>query len=372
MAGLSLAFYLNKSFLRDKQILIIDREAKDKNDHTWCFWQKEESAFEEKVFHRWKTLWFHGTDDFSALLNLGGYEYKMIRALDFYEHTHRKLSENKNITFLRSDIQIINSENEGALVVTGAGEFFAKEFVFDSFTRKNYDNPKYQNLWQHFAGWEIETEDEVFNPNEPTLFDFRVEQKGECRFIYILPFSANKALIELTVFSENILEKSEYEFYLKKYISEILKVKNYKIAGTENGIIPMSDEPHEQNPSSKVIRIGTAGGYVKPSTGYSFARAQRSLQNLVKKMELRQPVIVNQPSRWKLYLDSVLLDVLRTDRHPAADVFTQLFKRNKTTQVLKFLDEDTELAEDLRIMQSVPLLPFVKSAIDVASRKIGA
>ncbi len=39
MAGLSLAYYLNESrSLRDKKVLIIDRDAKTANDHTWCFW----------------------------------------------------------------------------------------------------------------------------------------------------------------------------------------------------------------------------------------------------------------------------------------------------------------------------------------------
>ena len=72
MAGLSLAFYLNKSAkLRTKKVLIIDRNAKNKNDHTWCFWEKESGAFEEIIFRKWKSVRFHGTRDFSASLDLG-------------------------------------------------------------------------------------------------------------------------------------------------------------------------------------------------------------------------------------------------------------------------------------------------------------
>ena len=40
MAGLSLAFYLNQSTLKNQSILIIDREIKSANDHTWCFWEQ--------------------------------------------------------------------------------------------------------------------------------------------------------------------------------------------------------------------------------------------------------------------------------------------------------------------------------------------
>lgn len=369
MAGLSLAFYLNRGTLRDKKILIIDRDAKTENDHTWCFWQKEKSAFEEIVFHRWKTLWFHGTENFSELLDFGDYEYKMIRAVDFYQFIRRELSENPNVSFLQTGISSINTAKN--VVAIESGEFAAREFVFDSFTRKTYDDPKYQNLWQHFVGWTIETEEKVFAADEATLFDFRVDQKGECRFVYILPFSENAALLEYTIFSDNLLEKSEYEFYLKDYISRILKTENYKILETESGVIPMSDEPHVQIPSPKTIRIGTAGGYVKPSTGYSFARTQKHLQNLVKNLEISDSKLQipdSTLSAWKSYLDRVLLNVLRTKKHSAADVFTQLFKRNETAQVLRFLDEESDFAEDLRIMQSVPLAPFTKAAIEEASK----
>ena len=190
MAGLSLAFYLNQSTLHDKKILIIDREIKNQNDHTWCFWEKEENPFESIIYRKWSNVWFYGTNDFSEFLSLDNYAYKMIRAVDFYQFILSQINENESFSFLQAEI--LSVEND--VVKTNKGEFSADKFVFDSFTRKTYDNPKYQNLWQHFLGWVIETEAEKFKPNEPTLFDFRVEQKNECRFAYILPFSPKKGL----------------------------------------------------------------------------------------------------------------------------------------------------------------------------------
>lgn len=365
MAGLSLAFYLVQSSLKNKKILIIDREIKNQNDHTWCFWEAEESAFETIIYRKWNGVWFHGTNDFSKFLSLENYLYKMIRAVDFYEFVFSQIKENPNFTFLQAEI--LQVEND--IVKTNQGEFRANEYIFDSFTRKTYDDPNHQNLWQHFLGWVIETDENKFNPSEPTLFDFRVEQNNECRFAYILPISQNKALIEFTVFSDNLLQRQEYEENLRRYISEILNISNFKITETEYGVIPMSDEPHEEFPSEKTIRIGTAGGYVKASTGYSFQRTQRRLQKLVVEMEKGQSSKVKDlRSKWKRYLDSVLLNVLLTKKHSADDVFTNLFRNNKTSQVLKFLDEDTNLAEDLRIMRSVPIVPFTKSAIEVAKK----
>jgi lycopene beta-cyclase len=369
MAGLSLAFYLNESeVLRNKKVLIIDRDAKTGNDHTWCFWEREKGAFEEIVFSKWKSIYFHGTRGFSATLDLGEYEYKMIRSADFYQFVFGKLEQNSNFTFLQNEI--ISVEN--GIVKTNENEFSANELVFDSFTRKTYDNPKYQNLFQHFHGWLVETKNGVFNRREPTLFDFRVEQKGECRFIYILPFSATKALIEFTVFSDNILEKPEYEKNLKKYLADILKIENYKILETETGVIPMSDEPHERFPDKKIIRIGTSGGYIKPSTGYSFKRTQNILQKIVKDLENSKFKIQNSKLKignWKSFLDSVLLDVLLNKKHAADDVFTALFSKNPTPKVLKFLDEETSVREDFEIMKTVPLAPFTKAAVETALKK---
>jgi lycopene beta-cyclase len=366
MAGLSLAFYLNQSRLRDKKILIIDREIKNQNDHTWCFWENGESTFEEIVYRKWNGVWFHGTNGFSEFLSLENYVYKMIRAVDFYDFIWAQIKQNSNFTFLQAEISAV----ENGIVKTNQEDFSANEFVFDSFTRKTYDNPNYQNMWQHFLGWVIETKEEKFEPDEPTLFDFRVEQKNECRFAYIMPLSKNEALIEFTIFSDNLLPPKEYEENLRKYIAEIIKTNDYLIRETESGVIPMSDEPHEENPAPKTTRIGTAGGYVKASTGYTFQRTQRRLQKLVEDLgEGRRAKDEGRRAKWKNYMDSVLLNVLLSKKHPADDVFTHFFRNNRASQVLKFLDEDTSLAEDFRVMQSVPIVPFTKAAIETIFKK---
>jgi len=374
MAGLSLACYLNQNpYFKDKTILIIDREEKNTNDHTWCFWEKGRSPFEEIVFKQWKGVWFHGTDNFSQFLDLQDYNYKMIRAIDFYEYIFGILKQNPNITFLQADILEMNQT-----VKTDQGDFYASEFVFDSCYRSNYDNPKYHNMLQHFKGWVIETQKPAFTINEPTLFDFRTDQKNELRFVYVLPYSETKALIEFTIFSDNLITDAEYEFYLKKYIEETLKFgqfrikpDEYQISETEFGIVPMSDEPHEISPREKVIRIGTSGGYVKASTGYSFQRSQRFLQKLVKSLENNQRLGNGlKLDVWKGFLDTVLLNVMLKNRTPQDEIFTRLFKYNSPVKVLKFLDEDTSFFEDITLINTVPKLPFINAAWNVLIKKI--
>lgn len=374
MAGLSLAFYLNQNpHFKDKSILIIDRDEKNTNDHTWCFWEKGTSPFEEIIFKQWKGVWFHGTDNFSQFLDLQDYTYKMIRAIDFYKYIFGILKQNKNITFLQTDIIALTET-----VKTDQGDFHASEFVFDSCYRSNYDNPKNHNMLQHFKGWVIETTNPAFKVNEPILFDFRTDQKDELRFVYVLPYSETKALIEFTIFSDNLITDAEYEYYLKKYIEETLSVGAYKIkpdeyqiSETEFGIIPMSDEVHEILPMPKVIRIGTSGGYVKASTGYTFQRSQRFLQNLVKSLVTNSKVSNGMKiNYWKGFLDTVLLNVMLKNRTPQDKIFTGFFKNNNPSKVLKFLDEDTTFLEDILFINTVPKPPFIKAAWDVMLKKM--
>ncbi len=384
MAGLSLAFYLNKSSLRDKKILIIDREVKNVNDHTWCFWETGVSPFEEIIFKKWKGVWFHGTENFSQFLDLQDYTYKMIRGIDFYEYIIPILKQNPNITFLNANIEVIGADTDqgikenSPIVKTDKGDFIASEMVFDSSFRSNYNNPKHHNMLQHFKGWVIDTENPVFKVNEPTLFDFRIEQKNELRFVYVLPYSETKALIEFTIFSDNLITHQEYEFYLKKYIEETIKVgeylikaDEYQISETEFGVIPMSDENHEISPMPKVIRIGTSGGYVKASTGYTFQRSQRFLQNLVNALEEHKEDSNGMKiNKWKSILDTILLNVMLEKRAPQDEIFTHLFKNNKASRILKFLDEDTSIFEDLLVINSVQKIPFIKAAWQVMNKKM--
>jgi lycopene beta-cyclase len=72
-------------------------------------------------------------------------------------------------------------------------------------------------------------------------------------------------------------------------------------------------------------------------------------------------------------LDSALLNVLDKGRDQGKRVFTDLFSRNPPQRVLKFLDEDTTLAEDIQIMSSVNIPAFMAALADsLTSRVRGA
>ena len=72
-----------------------------------------------------------------------------------------------------------------------------------------------------------------------------------------------------------------------------------------------------------------------------------------------------------LYYDNILLNVMLKDRVPTHRVFSQLFQKNKASTVLKFLNEKTNFLQELAVMNSVPIPPFVVAAFDEMRPKKG-
>lgn len=214
---------------------------------------------------------------------------------------------------------------------------------------------------QHFKGWVIETSQPVFNPRKATLMDFRVAQQPQTTFVYVMPFSTTRALVEYTIFSEEVLEDEKYENALQNYISKY--IGECRIIEKEFGVIPMTNYRFPVSQGS-IINIGTAGGQTKASSGYTFQFIQKQTKQIVDNL-LRTgsplPIANASSGRFGLY-DSTLLNILYHDKVPGDYIFTQLFKHNKATEILRFLDNETSLWDEWRIIKVLPKLAFTKAA----------
>jgi len=348
---------------RDKKILITDKDSKQKNDRTWSFWETEPGLFEPLVFRCWKKTWFHGRD-FSRLLELAPYEYKMIRGIDFYNHCISLIRQQPNFEICFGNIQSMENRGNRAEVCLDDVKFVA-DFVFNSIL---FEKPVLQKkdyyLQQHFKGWIIETTAPVFKPDEATLMDFRIAQQHGTTFVYVKPFSETRALVEYTLFTENVLSSAEYEQGLRYYISTLAGAESYNIVEEENGIIPMTNYRFPAV-NGRIIHIGTAGGQTKASSGYTFKFIQKHSARLVESLIKNGNPFITQPAgsgRFHFY-DSTLLYILKHNSFPGDKIFTLLFKKNKPQQVLRFLDNESTLGDELKIISALPAWPFLKAAI---------
>ena len=367
-AGLSLLQrMMNHPYFNSKNILIIDKTEKNNNDRTWCFWEQQPGVFEDIVYHRWQQIDFY-SDLFSARFDLLPYQYKMIRGIDLYSKVLNEIKNHPNIELIYDDVQSISNKENYAIVKTSNSEFKA-HYVFNSIMFNDWKQEALQQkdvyvLLQHFKGWLIETSENIFDERIATFMDFRVAQNNGATFVYVLPIAKNKALIEYTLFSKETLEQHEYDDALQDYIQSFLNIKKYTITHTEFGVIPMTNYAFSKG-ENNVINIGTAGSETKASSGYTFQFIQKNTAKIIDALTSNKHPLLKEnvfAKRFNLY-DSILLNVLANKKMNGDKLFAQLFKNNSPQTILKFLDNETNLAEELKIMKSVSLKTFLPAAI---------
>lgn len=361
-AGLSFIIHvLNEPALHDKRILLIEQDNKNLNDRTWCFWERSEGMFQSVVSKEWNAAWFHAKG-YSSLKELQPYKYKMIRGIDFYNHCYQIIKSsgrvelrNERVTSIENIVDAVSVVTDSS-VYTGAYAFNSILFSPPPLLKTNY------YLLQHFKGWVIETEEECFNTEQATLMDFRVDQHEGTTFVYVMPFTKKRALIEYTLFSHEELKDEAYNDGLRNYISTYLGIKSYQIIEEEFGIIPMTDFDFPKS-NGRIINIGTAGGQTKPSSGYTFKFIQKHAEALLQQLKQTGEPFVKQTALMKRFMwyDRVLLHMLHFKKMPGARIFSLLFKRNKIGNIFKFLDNETSVLNELYLLNTLPQIPFMKA-----------
>ena len=343
----------------DKTILLIDSDSKKNNDRTWCFWD-DSNLFDEIISMKWNTALF--ADNKSQIeLNLEPYQYKMIKGLDFYKLIFETISNHENIHFVNQKVLDFQELGNHCMVKTETESFTCNK-IFNSIFKPEIvkSQSKYPFLHQHFIGWFIKSNQSVFNPDCATFMDFSVEQKGNTRFMYVLPTSETEALIEYTLFSKDLLSTSEYEIEIQNYIQK-LGITNYEIIEKEQGNIPMTSYKFWKYNTKNVLNIGSAGGWTKASTGFTFKNTTKKSEALVQflKSESDFRKFHKQGRFW--FYDLLFLDVLNRRNDLGSTVFSSLFKKGNPIVIFKFLDEETSLSEDLQIIWKCPKGLFIRA-----------
>jgi len=112
-----------------------------------------------------------------------------------------------------------------------------------------------------------------------------------------------------------------------------------------------------------MLAVGGEGGLVRASTGYGFARMRRDADVIASSLEtVDHPFDGLATPRRHPWLDAVLLELMQRDPAAVADAFDQLFVRNPTARVLRFLDGRTSPWEDARLVRTLPVGPFLGAA----------
>ena len=361
LSGLLVAYQMAKDdFFVHKKIAIIDKEIKNKNDRTWCFWEKEDGEFNSILSQKWEKA-FVGNHDFEGIFDMNPFCYKMIRSQDFYQFVHQKLSKKDNFTLLTDEIIDWKSSSD-SVIIHGEKAIYETSFLLNSLfdLKPLLNQTKYPYLKQHFVGWFIKTKEPIFDDTVVKFMDFTIEQKENTRFMYVLPTSKNEALFEYTLFSEDLLEKSVYEQEIELYLKN-RGTTDYEITEKESGNIPMSCFRFDQQNSARILFIGTAGGWTKASTGFTFYNSYKQSKKLVSFLKSGKELTQFSKRNRYWFYDLILLEVLHQNNEKGAEIFGLLFQKNKVEDIFIFLNEEGTFLSDLKVMLTLPKWLFIKA-----------
>ncbi len=360
-AGMSLLWSLAETgYMEQHKVALIEPELKDSHDRTWCFWAREDDTWIQRlrpcISHQWTEAKAEGRLD-----ELHPYSYYQVRSADFYAFVKNRLSGLSNFQWIQEAVKEPLGTESGHIPLREIDVHAQK--VFDSRVQMSGPNAPKVELWQSFLGWRIRTNRAHFSLQRMELMNFDVDQKGETQFLYFLPTAEDEMLIELTRFGQEKIDIDWAAEHLRDHLEE--EVGSFEVLEQETGAIPMSQalDNHQRHHPEKVrhIPIGTAAGAVKPTTGYAF------YQMLEHGAELAQAIkadtvlpTVYRPSRYRFY-DRLLLDILKKEPEQGRPIFKQLFRRVKTPTIFRFLGENMSLREEVPLLLSLPIRPFLRA-----------
>lgn len=371
-AGLSLLHQLclrGPGRLRVALVDPVDRLSTRPADRTWCFWDDGRSDVDPAVHRSWQRVLVVGADRRRRVLPLAPMRYVMVRSQDFSalvaDAAHRL-----DLTVIPAAAELVQDGEQRAVVATPAGDVRAR-WVFDS----RPGPPAREGatrLLQHFRGLVVRAAAPVFDPELPVLMDFTTPQpRAGLSFGYCLPTAPDRALVEYTEFSPAVLHDVEYALALERYLPHAFGGQTeHVVEHVEQGVIPMTDAVFARRAGRRVMRLGTAGGATRPSTGYTFAAMQRQASAVASRLAAGlEPVPPRAYPRRHAWMDAVVLRGIADGSIDGPAFFARLFDRNPPQRVLRFLDGRTALAEELALMASAPRGTMLRlSALDAAGR----
>ena len=361
LSGLSLVAHLAASRWRDRSVLLVDDAEHRPGAVRWGSWTDRPGLLDAAVSRWYEQVRVHaaGTD---RVVPLGRYRYRSVRRGDLYRVVHELLVDRTGFVTRRGRVEAVVDGPDHAEVLVD-GHRVETAWAFDSVTPPPAGREPDARL--AFTGWEVECARPVFDADTPVLFDFRTAQAAGPAFVYVLPDDRHRALVELTAFVPYRLappSPATRGDALAEYLDTVLHCGEFRVECEESAVLPLNVRP-PQEARRRVRAIGARAGLVKASTGYAYERIQRDSDRIAASMtEWDSPSAATPAHRRHRLLDAVMLEALDHDPGLLEGMFARLFLRNPAERVLRFLDEDSGVGEELRLIAALPPAPYLRAA----------
>ncbi|TWE27974.1 lycopene cyclase family protein [Prauserella muralis] len=356
LSGLSLAAHLTRQPPAEP-VLLVDDGSRPVTGAGWAWWSERPGLLDGAACRSFDHVRVHAGGR-ERVLGLGRYRYRYARGADLAAAVGRLTRAVPDFAARRGHVEAITSDAGRARVLVD-GTPIAATWVFDSVLGPG-ERPR-EDARLVFRGWHVRTERPAFDPEVPTLFDFRTAQDGAASFVYVLPFGERHALVEHTAFAPpgTTADVPAQRAALAEYLTGVLRAGAYHVVGEEGAALPLSAAPVRRRHGA-VLTIGTEAGLVKASTGYAYERIQQDSAAIARSLAVHgHPFALPRPRPRHRLFDGALLDVVTRHAGQLEKAFAALFDRTSAEPVLRFLDERTSVAEEAALFASMPAPAYV-------------
>ena len=367
MSGLALACQIDRSNScasgRINKAVVVEPRNKYQRDKTWCYWRRGSGLFDEAISHSW-SRWEIRSAGRVTTSACPETPYVRVDSGRYYEAAVARLASSNTVGLkLGVSAGRVSQDQRQLCVDTARGQVRADR-VIDTRPRPIPEG----TLLQHFFGWEIETDKDVFDPTTVTLMDFSASTEEDVHFFYVLPFSSRRALVETTHFSKQQLCEAQYKDELRGYLRQRFALSNWHICSSEGGILPMSKRPPaEFEDQPNVVGFGLHGDTVKPSSGYCYPHAQQQAERIAAWLaggsNSGPPAARHSVARW---FDGVFVTFLENRSAQAPATFFRLFQRVKPAALVRFLSDSAQFGDYLRVIWAMPKGVMMREALRYA------
>ena len=320
--------------------------APEPQDHMLGFWGTPDLAFAARhARHAWPN-WSVITETSHATMSSQEHPYHVMHKLSYLEAA-KATADKHGVRFLQ--------EEEHRAAKPGA--------VFD--TRP--PRVPADAMLQHFAGLEVGVDRPVFDPTTAVLMDFRVDQNHGMHFMYVLPFSPTRALLESTMFSATVMPREYYKEAIESYLYDHHNASVLQVIAEEQGVIPMG-VLSLHDPS--IPGLGANGGAIRPASGYTFAFIHRQIQDAIDRVKNGKPLKFTRPhKRVDIWMDSVLLAVLRHWPQQGPILFGRMAQSLSGEEFIRFMSGQAGWRLRFKVMMAMPKLPFIRGVSKMMFRR---
>jgi lycopene beta-cyclase len=232
--------------------------------------------------------------------------------------------------------------------------------------------------WQKFVGREYRFA-EPHKVDRPVIMDATVDQSDGYRFVYCLPFSETRMLVEDTYYTDTPeLDASNVGERLDAYVAK-RRWKPAEIEREETGVLPVAMGgdfgAFWRVGGARVAKFGLRGGFFHPTTGYTLPDAVRTASMLVKQRDFNGADLHNTFEResaglWKKrdFYRTLNTMLFRAASPPERYKVLERFYRLDSGLIARFYAGQSTMLDRMRILSGKPPVPVGKAVTALKQR----